>query len=56
MKDLLLGGPVVVKTLNLAIKLCLLPDRLHQRILIKCVPHVQHDYFLSLANQIIVTA
>ena len=28
--------------------------RLRQRILLKCVPHVQHDYFPHLTNQIIV--
>ena len=30
-------------------------DRLRQRIPLKCVPQVQHDYFSSLANKIIVS-
>ena len=40
------GVDVVVKTLSLEISRCRL-RRLCQRILIKWVPHVQHDYFSS---------
>ena len=49
MKDLLLCVYVVVKTLNLDI-VTFLFGRLRQRIVLKCVPHVQHDYF-SAFNQ-----
>ena len=52
MKDLLFLAQVVVKTLNLEI------SRRHlakcaemKRIVLKCVPHVQHDYFSSF-NQL----
>ena len=38
--------PFVVKTLNLEI-FTLAFSKLSQRILLKCVPHVQHDYFSS---------
>ena len=46
MNDLLMGVHVVVKTLSLEISRYRL-RRLRQRILLKCVPHVQHDYFSS---------
>ena len=39
MKDLLLRARVVVRTSNM--------KQLRQRIVLKCVPHVQHDYFSS---------
>ena len=44
--DLLLCVYVVVKTLNLEISRCHLADYV-KRIQLKCVPHVQHDYFSS---------
>ena len=46
MKDLLLGVHVVGKTLNLEISRYRL-RRLREKILLKCVPHGQHDYFSS---------
>ena len=46
MKDLLLCVLVVAKTFNLKVSF----SRIRQRIVLKCVPHVQHDYFLS-SNQ-----
>ena len=46
MKDLLLCVHVVVKTLNLEI-FTLSFGRLRQTIVLKCVLHVQHDYFSS---------
>ena len=45
MKHLLLSASVV-KALNLELSQYRLP-RLRQRILLKCVPHVQRDYFSS---------
>ena len=50
MKDLLLCIHVVVKTLNLEISCCHAFGR-RQRILLKCVPHVQHDHSSSF-NQL----
>ena len=47
MKDLLLRVRVVVKSLNLEISRCRSADYLRQRIVVKCVPHVQHDYLPS---------
>ena len=38
---------VGAKTLNLEISRCHLADYVRQRIVLKCVPHVQHDYFSS---------
>ena len=38
---------VVVKTLNLEISRCHLADSDNWRIMLKCVPHAQHDYFSS---------
>ena len=52
MKDLLLGVQVVVKTINLEISVTSF-GKLRQRILLKCVPqvqHVQHDYFSSFCQ------
>ena len=46
MKDLHSGDHVVVKNLKF-INVTLSFGRLRQRILLKCVPHVQHDYFSS---------
>ena len=46
MKDLFFGVHVVVKTLNLEISRYRL-RRVRQKILLKCVPHVQHDYLFS---------
>ena len=46
MKDLLSGDHVVVKNLKFG-NFTLLFRRLRQRIELKCVPHVQHDYFSS---------
>ena len=43
MKDLLLGLYVIVQTLNLETSRSVWQTS--QRILRKCVPHVQHDYF-----------
>ena len=48
MKNLLLCVHVVVKTLYGNFTLSF--GRLRQTIVLKCVPHVQHDYF-SLSNQ-----
>ena len=48
MKDLLLCVHVVVKTLYGNFTLSF--GRLRQTIVLKCVPHVQHDYFSS-SNQ-----
>ena len=45
MADLLLCVHVVVKTLIL--KFHVVIWRICQRIVLKCVPHVQHDYFSS---------
>ena len=50
MKDWLLCVHVVVKTFNLDISRPLSFGRLRQRIVLKCVPHVRHDYF-SIFNQ-----
>ena len=47
MKYFLLGVHVIVKTFNLKIFTLLQSVRLLQRILLKCVPHAQHDYFFS---------
>ena len=48
-KDLLLGAHVVVETLNLEIPRCCLLRR--QRMLLRLVPHVYHDYiFLFLQS------
>ena len=47
MKDLLLCVHVVVKTLNLEISRFYRFGRLRQRIVLKCVLHVLHDYFSS---------
>ena len=49
MKDLLLGVRVVVKISNVEISRCR-SGGIRQRILLKCVPHVQDDYF-SAFNQ-----
>ena len=46
MKDLFFGVHVVIKTLNLEISRYRL-RRLRQKILLKCVPSVQHDYLFS---------
>ena len=47
MTTLLLKVDLAVKTLNLEISSCRLEDHVRQRIVPKCVPHVQHDYFSS---------
>ena len=41
---------VVVKTLNLEISRCHLADSDNWRIVLKCVPHAQHDYFSSFSQ------
>ena len=53
-KDLLLCVHVAVKTLTFG-NFTSSFGRLRQRMVLKCVPHMQHDYFFPhLTNQIIV--
>ena len=51
MKDLLLSVHVVAITINLEISRYFF-DRLRQKMLLKCVPHVQHDYISPFNNPI----
>jgi len=48
MKELLLCVHAVVEILNLEISRCHLAGYVKELYILKCVPHVQHDYFSSV--------
>ena len=52
MKDLLLCVHAVVETFKFR-NFTLSFGRLRQRIVLKCVPHVQHDYFFAFNHSMI---